>query len=179
MVVPIVLLALLSVVGGLLNIPLHGLTFLDRWLEPVFRGVSQPTPSSFAGAATLTAVAFAFGAVGILVAYGAYRRGLPAPEVDPLADRLGPVADVVGHAYYYDEAISAATDGPVRAAADFLDRDVDQGVIDGAVNGTAHVVREAAVGLREVQSGFVRRYAVGIALGTAAILLFLLAYAGR
>jgi hypothetical protein len=40
-------------------------------------------------------------------------------------------------------------------------------------------VRDAAVGLRHVQSGFVRRYAVGIALGTAAILLFLLAYAGR
>ena len=66
-----------------------------------------------------------------------------------------------------------------EAAATFLDRDVDQRVIDGAVNGTAHLVRRAAEGLRHAQDGLVRRYAIGIALGAAALLLFFLAYAGR
>jgi NADH-quinone oxidoreductase subunit L len=124
-------------------------------------------------------VAFGLGALGIVVAYVAYRRGLPDRAVDPLGGRLGPAADVVGHAYYYDEEISTAVDGPVRSGAVFLDRDVDQAVIDGAVNGTARVVRDAALGLRQVQSGFVRRYAVGIAIGAVALLLFFLAYAGR
>ncbi len=179
MTVPIALLAALAVVGGLLNVPLKGWTWLDQWLAPVFRDVVQPSAESFRGAAALSAVAFGLGALGILAAYLAYRRGLPDPAVDPLGERLGPAAPVLGHAYYYDDTISDAVDGPVRAGADFLDRDVDQAVIDGAVNGTARVVRDAAVGLRHVQSGFVRRYAVGIALGTAAVLLFLLAYAGR
>jgi NADH-quinone oxidoreductase subunit L len=179
MALPITVLALLALVGGLLNIPLRGLTWLDTWLAPVFRGVHQPAPSSFGGAAALTAAAFGFGAAGILAAYLAYRRGLPSPADDPLQDRLGPAADVLGHGYYYDDTISAATDGPVRATAEFLDRDIDHGVFDGAVNGTARVVRETADGLRHVQDGFVRRYAVGIALGTAALLLFFLAYAGR
>jgi NADH-quinone oxidoreductase subunit L len=101
------------------------------------------------------------------------------PAVDPLQQRLGVVADVVGHGYYYDEAISKAVDGPVRAFGTFLDRDVDQRVIDGAVNGTAHLVGRAAGGLRHLQDGLVRRYAIGIALGAAALLLFFVAYAGR
>jgi NADH-quinone oxidoreductase subunit L len=179
MTVPIAVLAVLAIVGGLLNIPLRGATWLDRWLEPVFHGVAQPTPSSFAGAAALTATAFLFGGVGIVVAFLLYRRGLPDPAADPIPPRLGPVADVVGHGYYYDEEISAAVDGPVRVTAEFLDRDVDQQVIDGAVNGTGHLVRRAANELRRTQDGYVRRYAIGIALGAAAILLFFVAYAGR
>jgi len=177
MVLPIVALALLSIIGGLVNIPLRGLTRLDSWLEPVFHGAR--VTESFAGAAELSATAIVFGLVGILVAFVFYRRGLRSPADDPLQARLGVVADVVGHGYYCDDAISKAVDGPVRAAATFLDRDVDQRVIDGAVNGTAHLVRRAAEGLRHAQDGLVRRYAIGIALGAAAILLFFLAYAGR
>jgi NADH-quinone oxidoreductase subunit L len=179
MVLPIVTLALLSIVGGLVNIPLRGLTHLDSWLEPVFRGVTQPGAETFAGAAALSATALGFGVVGIVVAFVCYRRGLPSPADDPLRARLGVVADVVGRGYYYDDTISKAVDGPVRAFGTFLDRDVDQRVIDGAVNGTAHLVRRAAEGLRHAQDGLVRRYAIGIALGAAALLLFFLAYAGR
>jgi NADH-quinone oxidoreductase subunit L len=177
MVLPIVTLALLSIVGGILNIPLRGGTHLDSWLEPVFR--TAPITESFAGAAALSATALAFGVVGIVVAFLFYRRGLASPADDPLQERLGVVGDVVGHGYYYDEGISKAVDGPVRAFATFLDRDVDQRVIDGAVNGTGHLVRRAAEGLRHAQDGLVRRYAIGIALGAAALLLFFLAYAGR
>jgi NADH-quinone oxidoreductase subunit L len=179
MTFPLLMLALLSVVGGIVNIPLRGLTRLDTWLEPVFRGVATPAVGSFAGGAALTATAFAFGGVGILVAFVLYRRGLPSPADDPIQARLGVVADVVGHGYYYDDAISKAVDGPVRSFGTFLDRDVDQRVIDGSVNGVAHLVGRAAHGLRHLQDGLVRRYAIGIALGAAAILLFFLAYAGR
>ena len=56
----------------------------------------------------------------------------------------------------------------------------DQKIIDGAVNGVGKLV---AVGDRRrrshVQDGLVRRYALGILLGTVAILLFLLLWAGR
>jgi NADH-quinone oxidoreductase subunit L len=178
MVLPIVTLALLAIVGGLVNIPLHGFTHLDAWLEPVFR-VTPPVAETFAGAAALSATALGFGLVGIIVAFVFYRRGLPSPADDPLRARLGVVGDVVGHGYYYDDAISKAVDGPVRAFGTFLDRDVDQRVIDGAVNGIGHLVRRAAEGLRHAQDGLVRRYAIGIALGAAALLLFFLAYAGR
>lgn len=179
MVIPILALAVLSFLGGLLNLPIQGLEFLDEWLEPVFAGVSQPHPASFDEGLALTGVAFLFAAIGIALAYALYRRGLRARDDDPLGDKLGVAAKPVGNAYYYDELVSVTVSGPGEATATFLDRDVDTKVIDGAVDGTGRVIRAAAFGLRRVQDGFVRRYALGIAIGAAAILLFLLAYAGR
>ena len=87
--------------------------------------------------------------------------------------------DVLGHAYYYDEGLAAFTSGPGRKTAEFLDEVVDQKVIDGAVNGVAKLIRKGGLGLRRIQDGSVRRYALGILIGAVAILLFLLAYVAR
>jgi len=179
MTLPVLALAGLSLLGGLLNLPLNGLRFLDEWLEPVFDGVHQPHPESFTEALALTGVAFFFAALGITIALVLYRRGLPAPDRDPLGDRLGPVGELAGRGYRYDEGISTLVAGPGHATAQFLDEKVDTGIVDGAVNGVARLVSIAAEALRRMQDGLVRRYLVGIALGVVAVLLFLLAYTGR
>ena len=70
-------------------------------------------------------------------------------------------------------------DGPLRAFASFLDRVVDAKIIDGAVNGVGWLVKQAGGSLRHLQDGLVRRYALGIAFGTVAILLYLVLWAGR
>ncbi len=179
MLIPIVTLAFLAVVGGLLNIPIEGLQFLDEWLSPVFAGVSQPHPHSFVEGLVLEGISVVFALVGITIGLLLYRRGLRKASEDPLKEKLGPVGDVLGHAYYYDEGLAAFTDGPAKKTARFLDETVDQKVIDGAVNGIAHLVRRGGLGLRKLQDGYVRRYAIGILLGVVAILLFLVAYVAR
>jgi NADH-quinone oxidoreductase subunit L len=63
-------------------------------------------------------------------------------------------------------------DKPVRAAADVLAQPVDQGVIDGAVNGVAAGFAGLGGQLRKVQTGFVRNYALTLLSG-ATVLLFL------
>ena len=176
---PILLLAALAAVIGFLNMPFHGLDFFDKWLEPSFPGVEVHEPSSFLQGAALEVLAVILAFVGISIAYLLYRRGLADPKRDPLDERLGRAAPVLGHAYYFDYGISRLVDGPLRAFARFLDRVVDQKVIDGAVDGIGHLVKAAARSLRHVQDGFVRRYALGIALGTAALLLYVLVWAGR
>ena len=179
MTLPVLALAGLSLLGGLLNLPLNGVRFLDEWLEPVFHGVPQPHPESFTEGLALTGVAFFFAALGIAIALLVYRRGLAARERDPIGARLGGAGELAGRGYRYDEGISALVGGPGRAGAEFLDQRVDTGIVDGAVNGVAALVGRAAVGLRHLQDGHLRRYLVGVALGLAAILLFLLAYSGR
>ena len=47
-------------------------------------------------------------------------------------------------------------------------------VIDGAVNGVARLARGAGSGLRRIQTGFVRQYALGIVLGAVALLAYML-----
>jgi NADH-quinone oxidoreductase subunit L len=179
MVVPILVLAFLAIFGGLLNIPIEGLEFLDEWLAPVFAGVAQPHPESFVQGLVLEGISVAFAAVGIAIGLYLYRRGLRNAQTDPLKEKLGPAGEMLGHAYYYDEGLAAFTSGPGRKTAEFLDEVVDQKVIDGAVNGVAKLVRQGGLALRRVQDGYVRRYALGILLGAVAVLLFLLAYAAR
>ena len=62
--------------------------------------------------------------------------------------------------------------------AQWLATGFDLGIIDGAVNGIARLVRGAAVGLRKAQTGLVRQYALGIVLGVVLLLLYALARAG-
>src|SRR5262249_3560933 len=102
-----------------------------------------------------------------------------APERDPLDSRLGVVAPVLGHAYWYDEGIAKLVDGPLRGLARFLDRVVDTRIIDGAVDGVGKGCKALAGALRHVQAGYVRRYALGVACGAAALLLYALVWAGR
>jgi NADH-quinone oxidoreductase subunit L len=178
MVVPSVLLAALAAVIGFINLPFTSFEFLTEWLDPVFRGVSAHGPDSFVEGATLDVVSVTMACVGIFFAWTLYRRGLEDPAVDPLDQRLGPFARLFGHAYYFDEAISRLVDGPLRAAARWLAVTFDLGVIDGAVNGVAKLVRGAAFGLRKVQTGLVRQYALGVVLGVVLLLLYAIARAG-
>jgi NADH-quinone oxidoreductase subunit L len=88
------------------------------------------------------------------------------------------VARVLEHAWYVDETVSKTVRGPGRRFADWLNRGFDGRVVDGAVNGIADLVRRAGGGLRRVQSGLVRNYALGVVFGAAGLLLFLVFRAG-
>ena len=173
MTFPLVVLAGLTVFGGLLNLPFRSLELLTHWLEPVFEGVDEIHASSFGVAFVLSTLAVGVGVAGIYVAALLYRRGLRPKERDPLDARLGPAATFFHHAWYVDEGVSSAVRGPVGRGVDWLSRVFDQRGIDGAVNGIATVVRAAGGRLRGVQTGLVRNYALGIVLGTAGLLLFL------
>jgi NADH-quinone oxidoreductase subunit L len=178
MTLSILTLAMLAAVGGLISLPFRSIEFLDEWLAPVFADAPQIEVSSFVAAAVLSAIAVAFGIVGLLVALRIYRRGIPAPDADPLPQRLGVAGRLFQHAYYFDEAIAALVRGPVLRFTDWLNRGFDLGVIDGAVNGVARLVRDAGGRLRRVQTGLVRNYALGVVLGAVGLLVFLAVRAG-
>jgi len=94
--------------------------------------------------------------VGIFAAAAVYLKGR--------ADRQVIEQPVLAHGWYYDEGVTAFMGGPGRRLFD-LAALFDRTIIDGAVNGVARFVRGSGWVLRRVQSGFVRSYAVGVALG--------------
>jgi NADH:ubiquinone oxidoreductase subunit 5 (subunit L)/multisubunit Na+/H+ antiporter MnhA subunit len=51
---------------------------------------------------------------------------------------------------------------------------VDEGVIDGTVNGTARVARETGSHVREIQSGNARSYATWVVIGGAGVTVLML-----
>jgi NADH-quinone oxidoreductase subunit L len=179
MALPVLVLAGLAVVGGFINIPLKGLEFLTEWLHPVFHDVEELHASTFAEGIALAGVSVVVGVIGIAAAIALYRRGVALPDEDPIVERLGSAAPVLGNAFFFDRAVSRLVGGPFRRVADWLSDTFDRRGVDGAVNGIGELVRRGGNGLRTVQSGLVRSYALWIAIGAVGLLLFLVLYAGR
>ena len=177
MTTPILVLAFLAAIGGLLSLPFSGLEFLTEWLDPVFADVPEIHVSSFLEGFLLSCLSVAVGLTGIFVAHRFYRNGLRRPSEDPWVQRLGPVGRMFGHAYYYDELIGRVVAGPLTKGADLLDR-FDGRVIDGAVNGIGRLFREAGGTVRKAQTGLVRNYALGVVIGAIGLLVFMLVRGG-
>jgi NADH-quinone oxidoreductase subunit L len=175
MLIPLGALAGLSVIGGVVNLPFVDEKFnlLDRWLEPVLEGVHETHPSSFGAGFALSTLALVVAVTGIVVGRALYRNGLERDGRDPAERRLGGFAGVLANAWYLDVGLARFVSGPVTAFARLLSDGVDRRGVDGAVNGIGAAARAAGAGLRRVQTGLVRNYALGIAVGTAALLVYI------
>ena len=164
MTLPLVMLAVLSIAGGVINLPFNDdVHFLEHFLEPVLgeneAHIAVPTGTKV----TLAVIAVVAGLIGIAVASAVYlRRRVRAVEPEVLA-----------HAWYYDEAVTAFMGGPGRKSFDAIAW-FDAHIVDGAVNGVATVVRALGGRLRSVQSGFVRSYALGVTVGVVVVLGYFL-----
>jgi NADH-quinone oxidoreductase subunit L len=170
MATPLVVLAVLSLVGGVLNLPKEGLKFLTEWLAPALPGIEPLEVHSFGQGFMLSTVAVLLGAIGIALGTSMYRRGLVEGK-DPAIERLGGLGRFFDRGWGIDPAVSYFVDKPGRKAAEVLSQPVDQGLIDGAVNGVAAVVAGAGRQVRKIQTGFVRNYALTLLSG-ATVLLF-------
>jgi NADH-quinone oxidoreductase subunit L len=162
MTTPLVVLAGLAAVGGLLNLP--GVFTLEHFLEPVFEDRLHELSLDAGMQITLALVAVVGAAIGILVARSIFLKRTQA------ADRFEP--ELLRHAWYFDEGLAAFFGGAGRAFANFTSRAFDGKVIDGAVNGVATLVRGGGTGLRRTQTGYIRNYALGMAAGAVLLLGF-------
>ncbi len=172
MTMPLVVLAGLSLAGGALNLPRHGWEFLSEWLHTAVP-VEHVGPATFSEGLVLATIALLLAATAILWATSVYRRGL-ANGQDPVLARLGGLGRFFERGWGIDPAVSWFVDKPGRLAADVLAEPIDQGVIDGSVNGVAALVNGLGRLLRRAQTGFVRNYALTLLSGATAVLFVFL-----
>jgi NADH-quinone oxidoreductase subunit L len=174
MTLPLIVLAILAAVGGIINLPFlkQELDFLARWLEPVFETAQQPHPETFAIGFVLATVALTIAVIGIVVGRAFYKNGLGANAEDPVEEKLGGFAKVLANAYYLDIGLARFVSGPVTTAANWLSNIFDRKVVDGAVNGIAGGLRDVSGGLRKLQTGLVRNYALAIVGGTLVLVAY-------
>ena len=162
MLIPLVVLAVLSVVGGGMQLPFSkNLHFLEHWLEPVVEESERKISSTWAyeNKYVLLGVAIIVALVGIALSLAVYaKRRLPAIE-----------PRVLENAWYYDATVARLVGGPGKSAFDGITR-FDARVVDGAVNGAGAVARHLGGLVRRSQTGFVRAYAALIAVGAVALL---------
>jgi NADH-quinone oxidoreductase subunit L len=173
MLVPLIVLAILSVCGGWMAAPelWGGVNHFDRFLAPVMgtatRSAEVAPESSTGGVAILGALFGApviAGLIGFLLAWWMYIRNTEAPK--KLAASLSGPYKLLSGKYFVDELYASVIVRPLVWISDkILWHVIDEDVIDGAVNGVATVSRESGDRLRRANSGNVRSYATWIVVG--------------
>ena len=173
MLVPLAILAVLSIVGGLVGI---GNRF-DNFLAPVFGNTPLQPAQSVAESGhmelylTMVSVAAAF--LGFYFAYLLYHKRQDLPQ--KIADALGGFYEAVVHKYYIDELYAALFVRPlIDGSTRILWQDVDRKIIDAAVNDSGDGARQVSEEVRQMQSGNIRSYAGWIAAGSAAVIAFMI-----
>ena len=159
---PLMILAILSLLGGFINIP--------GWLSHTYPLAEHENTTAMVISAT-------FGILGILVAFFLY---VARPALaESLKNSAGPLYTLVANKYYVDELYSAAIVRPLKAISRLvLWHGVDEAFIDTSlVNGLARVVRGWGSLLRQIQSGSIRNYATWILAGSL-LVIFVLGLAG-
>jgi NADH-quinone oxidoreductase subunit L len=161
---PMILLAIGSVVsGGALAI---GGT-LEHWLEPV---VGAHEIHHVAPVWVVTTVILAVVAAGIAIAYRMYAT-TPVPQEVPAGSAMTVAArnDLYGDAFnerVFMRGGQNLTEGLVE---------IDDEVVDGAATGLAALVGRVSNGLRQLQTGFARSYALSMLAGAALVVAAILA----
>jgi NADH-quinone oxidoreductase subunit L len=166
MLFPLIVLAGLSVVGGAMQLPFSKkLHFLEHWLAPVVEESEANISKTWAyeNKYVLLVIAILIAATGIAAAFVVYRK----KKVKAVEPR------VLEQAWFYDAGAAKLVGGPGRAAFNAVAW-ADSRIVDGAVNGTATLVRNVAGQVRKSQNGFTRVYAALMAVGAVALLAWFL-----
>jgi NADH-quinone oxidoreductase subunit L len=188
---PLILLAIPTVLLGLLLGLPFGASVLHGWLEPVFAEATEALHHAegaynlFGIDGALLIVSVAVAALGIAVAWrlfgvelGSLRRA-PDPEtVRSITARAPFLYRASLNKWWFDDLydlLFIRIGGRVAAACWWFDREV----IDGTVNAIGAVTRQTGRGLSYVQTGRVQNYALGIAIGLIVMAGSYLVIAGR
>jgi NADH-quinone oxidoreductase subunit L len=193
MTIPLIILAFLSIFGGWFAAPklVGGTDHFEAFLHPVFasyqvqatagqeettaRPVGEEVGASPAMdlVHALTGPPVIVGLLGILLAWWFYIRRPDLPK--KLAQSMFGLYTLVLHKYYVDEIYAAVIVRPLLwVSTNVLWHTVDEGLIDGTVNGSARLARETGGKLRELQSGNARSYASWVVVGAVGVTALLL-----
>jgi NADH-quinone oxidoreductase subunit L len=178
MLLPLVVLAILSVVGGWVGVPaaLGGHDEIGHFLDPVFTsgGATEgATATSYGLELGLAGISVLVALLGLYVAYIFYYK--KPRTAAALAGRAPALYRLVDHKFYIDEIYRALIITPLLMFSRiFLNGLVDGGIVNGSGAAAGATTRGLSSLVRRVQSGNIRSYAGWLALGAAAVLLVMI-----
>ncbi len=192
MVIPLVVLAVFSVVGGWIGVPasLGGSNHFEKFLgQALHSNVAAPErgtegqlsdqeaegaePAGGHGKELVfTAISVFAGLIGLGLAWLLYYRDPRLPQ--QIAAGLGGLYQAVVHKYYVDELYAALFVKPLIAGSTLiLWQGIDRDVIDAGLDGSAHGAHEVSDSIRHMQSGNLRSYAGWVAAGAAVVIAYM------
>lgn len=194
MTVPLMVLAVLSVIGGYVGVPhlLGGSNQIEKWLEPVF-GHHAPA-AAHAGGFNIISTAFAssggaagaessaemqlmigaiiIGLLGIFIAWLFYVKNPNLPK--KFVEKFHGLFTLVHNKYFVDELYDFLFIRNLLRLGRFCKDFFDEMIIDGIVNGMASLLAGIGGIIRRVQTGMVQGYAFAVILGAIVVIGYLI-----
>mgnify|MGYP001016921919 FL=1 len=176
MTVPLIVLAILSVVGGVINLPavLGGNHWLEDFLTPVFSEGKAIMPATHHLEHSTEYLLMGVSVVGVLImvalAFNKYvKRQQLSEEGEGTRGFLG---NLSYHKFYVDELYDSIIVRPINWLSAFFGNVVDQRGIDGVVNGAGKATFDTGKVLRLLQNGNVGFYLLMMVIGVIAIFIY-------
>jgi len=179
MTVPLILLAILSTIGGFIGFPIgEGWNQFNEFLSPVFASSTALAAAKTAEAGhhavgfevAMMIVSMVIAGLGILLAYRMYIKKPSLP--DRLAESYKVPYELIANKYWVDEIYHFFFVGPLIRFSVFLWKIFDDILVDGTVNGVGAVVRGGSEVFKRLQTGYVQNYALSILVG----IVFMIGY---
>ncbi|MCX8057231.1 MAG: NADH-quinone oxidoreductase subunit L [Ignavibacteria bacterium] len=181
MTIPLIILAILSAIGGFVGIPAvfvgESGNLFKNWLNPVYEPAEMfllhVSLHSHATEILLMVISVAIAISGILLARHFYLQNIK--PIEWLIDKFNRLYKLVFNKYYVDEIYNFLFVNPiVKFSEKFLWKINDTIIIDGFINGTAEMIDEIGKRIRKVQTGIAQFYALIMIFGITLIIFLLL-----
>jgi len=168
---PLIVLAILAVVGGWIGIPevlMHGGHRLETFLEPIFANSNQIVVKHELSHATeyaLMGVSVGGALIALLFAWKKFSQYQKA-EVNETG-----IGKVMANKWYVDELYDKIILQPLQSLATFFNQVVEKNIIDGLVNGVGKAVNYGSRQIRLLQSGLVGNYILLMVIGMSVLFI--------
>lgn len=181
MTTPLIILAVLSAIGGFVGIPAvfvgEGGNLFKNWLHPVYEPAEtfmlHISLHSHATEILLMIISVIIAVTGIILARHFYLQNIK--PIEWLMERFKKLYKLMFNKYYVDEIYDFLFVAPiVKFSEKFLWKISDTLIIDGFINGTAEMIDEFAKIIRKVQTGIIQFYALIMIFGITLIIFLLL-----
>jgi len=176
MTVPLIILAVLTIIGGFIGLPhILGYNVLEHWFEPVFssaalvvQGYKPEVEHTYMTEIVLIVISVIVASFAVYFSFKRYSRQ------DRFIDEKG-VGKILENKYYIDEFYDKTVVNPIFKTSDlFLWKVFEVKIIDGMVNGVATFASRLSLDWRKIQSGVIHDYATLAVSGIILIILYFL-----
>ena len=169
MTFPLVVLSVLSVFGGIIDLPWVHHSSLAGFLDPTFGFIPSEITVGTTGQILLALVDVIVALFGLIAAFSIWKSRTESVRFE---------SSFFERVWRWDDFYDAAIGRPITRASHFAGDVIEPKIIDGAVSAVALSVRNSAQGVRKTQSGFVRHYALAMMLGLSVLVVYLVGRAG-
>ncbi len=175
--IPLIILAILAVVGGWVGIPevfMHGGHRLEAFLEPIFAGSNAITTKHEMSHTTeyaLMAVSVGGALIALMYAWNKF-----SSYEKTTTEETG-FGKILANKWYVDELYETIIVKPMQSFAGFLNNTVERKGIDGFVNGIGKAVNYGSRQIRFLQSGQVGTYILLMVVGI--LIMFIIQFLSK